>query len=85
MVVTQNAPASMYRGVEGLGIWEHRGKVAAVGIGHSPTARRWDERSETSIGAWSLLALRGYSVDRNFHIAVSSRRVRCRAGRRCFN
>ncbi len=63
MVVTQNAPASMYRGVEGLGIWEHRGKVAAVGIGHSPTARRWDERTETSIGAWSLLALRNAIED----------------------
>ena len=63
MVVTQNAPASMYRGVEGLGIWEHRGKVAAVGIGHSPTARRWDERTETSIGAWSLLAWRNAIED----------------------
>jgi acetyl-CoA acetyltransferase len=50
--------ASMYRVREGLGIWEHRGKVAAVGIGHSPTARRWDERPETSVGAWSILALR---------------------------
>jgi acetyl-CoA acetyltransferase len=50
--------ASMYRTKEGLGIWEHRGKVAAVGIGHSPTLRRWDARPETSIGAWSILALR---------------------------
>ena len=36
---TQKAPQSMYRDGEGLGVWEHRGKVAAVGIGHSPTAR----------------------------------------------
>src|ERR1043165_2864625 len=50
--------ASLYRTTEGLGIWEHRGKVAAVGIGHSPTARRWDERPETSVGAWAILALR---------------------------
>ena len=57
-MVTKNAPASMYRSKEGLGIWEHRGKVAAVGIGHSPTARRWDERPETSVGAWSIMALR---------------------------
>ena len=55
---TQNAPASMYRSTEGLGIWEHKGKVAAVGIGHSPTARRWDETTDTSLGAWSILALR---------------------------
>ena len=52
------APASMYRADVGLGLWEHRGKVAAVGIGHSPTARRWDGRPETSVGAISLLALR---------------------------
>ena len=52
------APASMYRADAGLGLWEHRGKVAAVGIGHSPTARRWDGRPETSVGAISLLALR---------------------------
>ena len=57
-MTTKNAPTSMYRSEEGLGVWEHRGKVAAVGIGHSPTARRWDERPETSVGAWSILALR---------------------------
>ena len=57
-MTTQNAPASMYRATEGLGIWEHRGKVAAVGIGHSPTSRRWDGRPETTVGANSILALR---------------------------
>ena len=57
-MTTQNAPASMYRTTEGLGIWEHRGKVAAVGVGHSPTARRWDGDPETAVGAWSILALR---------------------------
>ena len=57
-MTTQNAPASMYRTTEGLGLWEHRGKVAAVGVGHSPTARRWDGKPETSVGAWSILALR---------------------------
>jgi len=56
--ITQNAPASMYRSSEGLGIWEHRSKVAIVGIGVSPTARRWDGTPETSVGAWSILALR---------------------------
>ena len=57
-MTTQNAPASMYRETEGLGLWEHRGKVAAVGVGHAPTARRWDGKPETSVGAWSILALR---------------------------
>lgn len=57
-MTTQNAPDSMYRSKEGLGLWEHRGKVAAVGIGHCPTARRWDETPETSLGANSILALR---------------------------
>ncbi|MGQ4808474.1 hypothetical protein NKDENANG_01857 [Candidatus Entotheonellaceae bacterium PAL068K] len=57
-MTTQKAPASIYRSTEGLGLWEHRGKVAAVGVGHSPTARRWDGKPETSVGAWSILALR---------------------------
>jgi len=57
-MTTHNAPASMYRSTEGLGIWPHRGKVAAVGIGHSPTSRRWDGTPETTVGANSILALR---------------------------
>ena len=57
-MTTQNPPASMYRTTEGLGLWEHRGKVAAVGVGHSPTARRWDGKPETCVGAWSIRALR---------------------------
>ena len=48
----------MYRSVEGLGVWEHRGKVAAVGVGHSPTARRWDGRPETTVGAGSIHSMR---------------------------
>ena len=69
MAPTQNAPASVYRRDEGLGVWEHRGKVAVVGIGHSPTYRRWDEKLETSVGALSLIAVQkcledaGVSVD----------------------
>ena len=42
-MATEYAPSSMYRSSEGVGVWEHRGKVAAVGVGHSPTERRWDE------------------------------------------
>ena len=61
--MTDIAPASMYRSQEGLGLWDHRGKVAAVGIGHSPTSRRWEETPETSLGAWSILALRNAMED----------------------
>ena len=63
MVTVQTPPASMYRSREGLGVWEHKGKVAAVGVGHSPTARRWDERVESSIGTWSIIALRNAMED----------------------
>ena len=62
-MTTQDAPASMYRTTEGMGVWEHRGKVAAVGIGHSPTARRWDGKPETTVGASSILALRRAMAD----------------------
>ena len=62
-MTTQMAPESMYRSTEGLGVWEHRGKVAAVGIGHSPTARRWDGRPETSVGAQSIMACRQAIAD----------------------
>ena len=61
--MTDNAPRSMYRRDEGLGAWEHKGKVAAVGIGHSPTSRRWDETPETSLGAWSIVAVRNALED----------------------
>ena len=30
------------RDKDGLGVWEHRGKVAVAGFGHSPVDRRWD-------------------------------------------
>ena len=48
----------MYRTEEGLGVWEHRGKVAAVGVGHSSTARRWDGKPENCVGAWTIDAMR---------------------------
>ncbi|MCX6023965.1 MAG: hypothetical protein NTZ05_19985, partial [Chloroflexi bacterium] len=50
-------PQSKYRKNEGLGLWEHRGKVAFVGLGHSPTSRRWDEKIENSVGAWQIIAV----------------------------
>lgn len=55
--------AAMYRTEEGLGLWPYRGKVAAVGIGHSPTMRRWDGDPQTSVGAWSILAIRNAIAD----------------------
>ncbi len=62
-MTTPMVPASMYRTEHGLGVWEHRGKVAAVGIGHAPTTRRWDGRPETSVGALAILAVRKAMAD----------------------
>ncbi|GIS97297.1 MAG: hypothetical protein CM1200mP24_05810 [Gammaproteobacteria bacterium] len=56
--MTQDAPASVFRAEEGMGVWEHRGKVAAVGVGHGPTSRRWDGKPENCVGAISIGALR---------------------------
>ncbi len=52
------ARLGMFRAADDLGVWPHRGKVAAVGVGHSPTLRRWDGDPQKSIGAWSILAIR---------------------------
>jgi acetyl-CoA acetyltransferase len=43
------------RDKEGLGVWEHRGKVALVGRGHSHMERRWDGVStDNSLGAYAI-------------------------------
>lgn len=43
----------------GGGVWEHRGKVAVAGVGHSPVDRRWKTGDfETSLGAYSIRAAR---------------------------
>jgi len=57
MAPTEMAPASVYRRDEGLGVWEHRGKVAVVAIGQAPTMRRWDGNLETAIGALQITAV----------------------------
>src|SRR5256885_11372015 len=45
------------RDKDGLGVWEHRGKVAVAGFGHSPVDRRWDGVSmDKTLGAYSILA-----------------------------
>src|SRR6185437_14289169 len=46
-----------------MGLWEGRGKVVATGIGTSPTARRWDEKPETSMGAMTIIAIRKAIAD----------------------
>ena len=48
---------SWRRDREGLGAWDHRGKVAVAGYGHSPVDRRWDGVSmDQTLGAYSVLA-----------------------------
>src|SRR5438128_11106383 len=56
-------PNSWNRNREGLGIWEGRGKVVATGVGSSPTARRWDGKTETSVGALTIMAIRKAIAD----------------------
>ena len=48
----------LFRTADNPGVWAGRGKVAAIGIGHSPTLRRWDGDPQKSIGAWAILAVR---------------------------
>jgi acetyl-CoA acetyltransferase len=57
--VYPNAAAlGLYRTFDNPGVWPYRGQVAAVGVGHSPTLRRWDGDPQKSIGAWVILAIR---------------------------
>ena len=45
------------RDKDGLGVWEHRGKVAVANIEHSQVDRRWDGVSmNKTLGAYSILA-----------------------------
>lgn len=57
-MINSAAALGLFRCEDDTGIWPYRGQVAAVGIGHSPTARRWDGEAQTSVGAWTLLAIR---------------------------
>ena len=55
--MTEQDQYSWRRNKEGLGVWEHRGKVAVAGFGHSPVDRRWDGTSmDQTLGAYSILA-----------------------------
>ncbi len=55
--------AGLFRMTDNPGVWPHRGQVAAVGVGHSPTLRRWDGDPRKSIGAWAILAIRNAIED----------------------
>src|SRR5438128_2307075 len=55
--MTASDPYQWRRDKDGLGVWEHRGKVAVAGVGHSPVDRRWDEVSmDKTLGAYSIQA-----------------------------
>ena len=56
-------PRNWFRNRDGMGLWEGRGKVVATGVGTSPTARRWDEKPETSMGAMTIIAIRKAIAD----------------------
>jgi len=56
-------PRDWFRSKDGMGLWAGRGKVVATGIGTSPTARRWDEKPETSMGAMTIMAIRKAIAD----------------------
>jgi uncharacterized OB-fold protein len=65
------------RDKDGLGVWEHRGKVAVAGVGHSPVDRRWDGVSmDKTLGAYSILACRkamdeaGVTPDQPYNLAM---------------
>ena len=61
MPVTRN---NWQRSKEGLGVWEHRGKVAVAGWGQSPIDRRWDGVStDKTMGAYTMIAIRNALTD----------------------
>src|SRR5207244_638588 len=75
------------RDKDGLGVWEHRGKVAVAGVGHSPVDRRWDGVSmEKTLGAYSILACQkamdeaGVTPDQIDGVICCERHIACRRG-----
>ncbi len=44
-------------------MWQHSGKVAIVGIGHSPINRHWDEKPENSLGGLTIDAVEQAAAD----------------------
>ena len=82
------ASANQYswrRDKDDLGVWEHRGKVAVAGYGHSPIDRRWDGVSmDQTLGAYTIIACQkamddaGVTIDQVDGIAVSYTHLRAR-------
>ena len=61
------------RDKDGLGVWEHRGKVAVAGFGHSPVDRRWDGVSmDKTIGAYSILACEKAMADAGVELVTGT-------------
>ena len=66
--MAKQKPYQWRRDTDGLGVWEHRGKVAVAGFGHSPVDRRWDETSmDQTLGAYSMLACELAMEDAGFY------------------
>ena len=62
------APPGWQRNRPGLGLWEHRGKVAVAGLGHSSLDRRWDGvELDRTLGALTVAAAQGAIVDAGIH------------------
>ncbi len=56
--------AGWQRDRDGLGVWEHRGKVAIAGYGYSPLDRRWDGVSmDRTLGAFQVIAMQKAIAD----------------------
>ena len=62
--MTTRFDTSWQRNQTGLGVWEHRGKVAIAGYGYSPLDRRWDGVSmDRTLGAFQVLAMQNAIAD----------------------
>ena len=72
-----NHGKSWERTREGLGLWEHRCKVAIAGWGQSPIDRRWDGVStDKTMGAYAMLAVQRALDDAGRDAVLASWRER---------
>ena len=63
------------RDKDGTGVWEHRGKVAVAGVGHSPVDRR--RKPSPSMGeGWEGVMLPPAHQHKAGHEEASARRCR---------
>src|SRR6266852_5676111 len=61
--IVHESATGLFRTAPGLGTWPHRGRVAAVGVGHAPTFRRWNHEAQTTVGALAIEAIRKAIAD----------------------